>query len=121
MKTYKQLWSWDMGTYVGTQPIDDHIRITSVHIHPIHSMYPAQLLLTKINLCIHLGVKSSTKCKFTHYHITINFSLSDNLQGHGLLLHKLSSFILVTLFLHYICKVICWFLCPRPHNNILKS
>ena len=40
-----------MGTYAGTQPIDGHIRITSVHIYPIHSMYPAQLLLTKINLC----------------------------------------------------------------------
>ena len=51
VKTYKQLWSWDTGTCAGTQPSDDHIRITSVHIHPIHSMYPAQLLLTKINLC----------------------------------------------------------------------
>jgi len=70
VKTYKQLWSWDMGTYAGTQPTDDHIRITSVHIYPIHSMYPAQLLLTKINLCIYLGVKKSTVLIYTLPHNT---------------------------------------------------
>jgi len=69
VKTYKQLWSWDMGTYAGTQPVDDHIHITSVHIYPIHSMNPAQLLLTKINQCIHLGVNKSRVLIYTlpHY------------------------------------------------------